>query len=153
MNTLSPLLDAVYLFRDRPVSVPPDLRPLWRLALLVLLLDKCCRQGRASLQKLHVLNWALRTPESRQALLESLEGNARPDSNLVRFDPALNQTLDLARGEALIVQIDGNRYQITAKGLELAAEIEKDRSTFLTELNFLEAVGSKLTEALVAKMF
>lgn len=152
MNTLSPLLDAAFLFRDRPVSLPPDLRPLWRLALLVLLLEKCCRQGRASLPKLHMLNWALRTPESRQALLESLEGNAKPDSNLVRFDPALNQTLDLAQGEALVTQIDGNRYQITTKGLELAAEIEKDRSTFVTELHFLEAIGGKLTEALVSKM-
>jgi 3-deoxy-D-arabino-heptulosonate 7-phosphate (DAHP) synthase len=99
-----------------------------------------------------VLNWALRTPESRDAMVEALEGRAPPDSNLVRFDPALNLTLDLAKGEDLVAQVDGNRYQVTAKGIQLANEIEKQKTAYVSELAFLETIGSRLTETLVTKM-
>lgn len=152
MNTLSPLFESTYLFRDQPVSVPPDLRPIWRMSLLVLLMTRCCRQGKATLQKLHVLNWALRTPESRDALLEALDGHAAPDSNLVRYDPALNKTLDFARAENLVLQLDGGRYQITQKGITLAKELEADSTSFVSERSFLDSVGSRLTEALVERM-
>ncbi|MBW8782713.1 MAG: hypothetical protein JF599_12630 [Verrucomicrobia bacterium] len=152
MDTLKPLFSSAFLFRDQPVSVPADLRPIWRLSLLMLLLNRCCKQGKASLQKLHVLNWALRTPESRQAMLEALDGLVKPDSALVRFDPALNKTLDLARGEDLVEQLDGPRYQITAKGLAIAEELAKDQTAFQVEQNFLETIGSRLTESFVAKM-
>lgn len=152
MNPLEALFKSPFLFREQPVSVPPDLRPIWRLSLLMLLLNRCCREGRASLQKLHVLNWALRTPESREAMIEALDGVAKPDSALVRFDPALNKTLDLARGEGLVMQLNGPRYQITAKGRAIAEELERDRTAFLVEQGFLETVGSRLTETFVERM-
>jgi hypothetical protein len=122
------------------------------MSLLALLMTRCCRQGRATLQKLHVLNWALRTPEGREALLEALDGHGTPDSNLVRFDPALNKTLDFARAEQLVVQLEGGRYQVTTKGITLAEQLEEDQTSFVSERSFLDAVGSRLTEALVSRM-
>ena len=85
-------------------------------------------------------------------MLEALEGHSAPDSNLLRFDPALGPILDLAQGEELVAHIDGNRFQITAKGQELAREIENDLTTFVSERSFLETIGGKLTEKLVSQM-
>lgn len=152
MNQLQALFSSPFVFRDQPVSVPADLRPIWRLSLLMLVLNRSCRQGKASLQKLHVLNWALRTPESRHAMIEALEGTSAPDTALVRFDPALNKTLDFARGEGLVEVLDGPRYQITPKGLAIAEDLAKDPNAFMVEQSFLETVGSRLTENFVAKM-
>ncbi|EIP98814.1 hypothetical protein OpiT1DRAFT_03283 [Opitutaceae bacterium TAV1] len=153
MSMLAPLFESRYLFRDQPVAVSPDLRPVWRLSLLALLMTRCCRQGRATLQKLHVLNWALRTPESRQALLEALDDHSAPDANLLRYDPALNKTLDFAQAEQLVHQLNRARFQITSKGILLAEEVEKDPFAFVSERAFLDSVGSRLTETLVERMF
>lgn len=84
-----PELETEFLFRRRPIAVPGDLRPSWRIGLLTLLLKRCCRQGRTSLTRLHVLNWAIRTEGNQQALLGLIAGNLRPDALVVRFDPAL----------------------------------------------------------------
>ena len=96
MKLLEELTGAQFRFTARPTAIPPDLRPVWRMTILVLFLQRCCRQGKSSLKKLHVLNWAIRHPASRQTLLDVLDGRARPDRAIVRFDPALNRALDLA---------------------------------------------------------
>lgn len=85
-------------------------------------------------------------------MLEALDGTTEPDSALVRFDPALNKTLDLARGEGLVFQMNGPRYQITAKGLAIAEELESSQGVLGVEQGFLETVGSRLTESFVARM-
>ncbi len=149
---LAELGGAAFRFTPRPVALPPDLRPLWRLSLLVLLFHRASRQGRASLKKLHVLNWALRQPESRATLLDVLRGRARPDRAIVRFDPALNRALDLAKGEKLVEQIAGDKFQITAKGRQLAEEVLKDPECMKTEKWFLDEVSSEITEARINRL-
>lgn len=139
-------------FNPRPVALPPDLRPLWRLSLLALLFHRASRQGRASLKKLHVLNWALRQPDSRATLLNVLKGRAHPDRAIVRFDPALNRALDLAKGEKLVEQVAGDKFQITAKGRRLAEEVLKDPECMKTEKWFLDEVSGEVTEARISRL-
>src|SRR5712691_3434873 len=89
-------------FRSRPASVPPDLRPAWKIAVLVLGLTKSGRAGKMSLKKAHVLNWAVRDELSREQFLRMINGDRRLEDVLVRFDPAFNRALDLAAGSGLV---------------------------------------------------
>jgi len=152
MKHLEDLTGAPFRFAARPIAIPPDLRPLWRLTILVLFLQRCCRQGKSSLKKLHVLNWAIRHPASRQTLLDVLEGRARPDRAIVRFDPAFNRALDLAKGEKLVEQVSGDRFQLTAKGQLVAEEAMKDEECMTSEKWFMSQIASQVTEAKINKL-
>ena len=95
-----PELDAEFIFRRRPVALPGDLRPTWRIGLLVLLLARGCRQQRSSLTRMHLLNWAARSEANHADLMGLIAGELSPDQLIVRFDPACNRAIDFAIGEA-----------------------------------------------------
>ena len=150
----SDLLDALdipFKFRTRPTSLPADLRPTWRLAVLALILERSCKGGRATLRKLHVLNWAIRSKESRGAFLKLLAGDGDPDAAIVRFEPALNRAIDLARGERLVVRESGDRVQLTPLGALFVNEIEKSDNCLVEERNFLRRVG-KIGETRISNL-
>ncbi len=152
MYFLEELEGSHFHFSSQPVALSADLRPLWRLTLLLLILHRCCRQSRSSLKKLHVLNWALRQPESRRVFLSVIKGSVRPDDAIVRFDPALNRALDLARGEKLIDQVSVDRYQITPKGQRFAEEVFEDPECMKIEKWFLDEVAGQVTETAITKL-
>jgi hypothetical protein len=77
-----------FTFKRRPVSLPGDMRPVWRLHVLVLLLEQCWG-GKATHQQLHVLNWAIKTEETRVAFLQFIQGHRAPNQIIVRYDPSL----------------------------------------------------------------
>lgn len=48
-------------FVKRPISIPPDYRPMFKVAQIVMILGYCCRSNRSSLLKLHLFSWALKS--------------------------------------------------------------------------------------------
>ena len=148
-----PELRTAILFRRRPVAIPADLRPGWRIGLLVLLLRNCCRAGRTSFARLHVLSWSFRTTESRRQLQAAVEGRILPDSLIVRFEPFLNQAVDFAIGDSLVRRVGGDKIELTAAGTKLAEELQQIRSAFAIEKEFMKEIGQKVTETFVNKLF
>lgn len=152
-DPLIPELNVPVIFRQRPISVPGDLRPAWRICVIVLLLQKCCRQCRSSTRRLHVLSWAVRDAEVGRALIRAIDGEVPPDTVLVRIEPALNRAVDFAIGEGLIRRQSSDRVELTADGKELAETIMKDTVVLGTEKAFVESIRFAVTEDFVKKMF
>jgi hypothetical protein len=148
-----PELKTSFVFRRQPVAIPGDLRPVWKIGLIVFIVNKCCRGGRTSLTRLHVLSWGIRSSESRDALHAAIEGQLSPDSLIVRFEPFLNRALDFAIGEGLVRRLDGKKIEVTTKGRSLADEISAAKDAYMTEKTFIHLIGQRLTEDLVNKMF
>lgn len=120
--------------------------------MVVLFLRRCCRQERSSLKKLHVLNWAVRNSNTRQTLLDLLEGRLHPDKAIVRFDPAMNRAIEMAQGEGLVEQVSGDRYQITAKGQKLADQALSVPNCLITEKWFIGEIAGKVTETQIDRI-
>ena len=148
-----PELSVPFVFRQRPVSLPADLRPAWRIGLIVLLLKKCCRQRRTSLTRLHVLSWGFVSAEGRSQLLAAAAGTLSPDSLVIRFEPFLLQAVDYGIGERLIRRHGGGTIELTETGLRLAEEIEEDQSAFVTEKAVMATLRTRVSEDLVKRMF
>lgn len=148
-----PELRVPFVFRSRPVPIPADLRPAWRIGLIVLLLKKCCRQGRSSLTRLHVLSWGFVSPEGRMQLLAAAAGTLSPDSLVVRFEPFLLQAVDYAVGEGLVRRTGGGTIELTEHGSRLAEEIEADETAFLMEKTVMDTIRTRLSESIVKQMF
>lgn len=148
-----PELKTEFLFRRQPVAIPGDLRPGWRIGLLVLLLNNCCRSGRTSLTRLHVLSWGIRTKENRRALQAAIEGALSPDSLVVRVEPFLNRAVDFAIGEGLVRRYGGNKIELIPNGRELAEELGKIETAYVVEKQFIATIHQGVTETLVNHMF
>lgn len=164
--TLEQLFDAPFTFQRRPRAVPCDLRPVWRLHALLLILEKCWG-GQASLEQLHVLNWASRTDETRRAFLDFIKGKRTPSQVIVRYDPSLNRAVHFAFAEGLVVRHeiqqtltgDSNgptppyRIILSEKGRTVLQQIHQMDDCFVVLKRFLASIPHKVSQTQVQMLF
>jgi hypothetical protein len=55
-----------FRFTRKPMPIAAELRPDWKMAALLLILQLSSHGGKSSLKRLHILNWAIRSPEFRE---------------------------------------------------------------------------------------
>lgn len=143
------LLDLPFVFRDRPTSAAPDLRPIWRVPLVALLV-RACSQQKATHEQLHVLNWGIRSPSGAETLADFLAGEVAPERAIVRFDPALDRAAALARGFGLI-DWKTKYWVLTSAGEAVAADV--DAADLLSqERSLLSTLPKPLTQAAVGRL-
>ena len=145
-------IDRPFTFTRRPIPIAPDLRPAWKIALLLLILDITSRGGKSSVKRLHVLNWAVRSPAHRASFDQAHDNDSPLFGFRFRFDPILSRAIDLADGEGLVEWVNGNRIQLTPDGRHLAKAIQADKDAMTDERQFLAGLGKRLTEGRVADM-
>jgi hypothetical protein len=58
-------IDIPFRFKRKPMPIAAELRPDWKIATLLLILEVSSHAGKSSLMRLHVLNWAIRSPKYR----------------------------------------------------------------------------------------
>ncbi len=157
--------EATIILHPRNQPFPGQFRTVRRLALLTLLLQTC-RGEQASLPQLHVLNWAVRTPESRRAFLAFVQGEVPPDEAVVRFDPTLPRAIQYALEEEIVsdrdavqetlegnaeVRVSEYRIKLTDKGRAIAEAVEES-VVLVDERIFLESLNKKVTQAMVDEL-
>ena len=152
METLLAHIDIPFTFRERRTPLAGDLRPAWRISLILLMLLHS-RGKKATLQKLHVLNSACRSERTRSDFLRYVEGAARKDEIIPRVEPSLNRALNLARGEGLVDVENGKNIKLTPAGLELAKKLDATPDCIVAEKAFLRQVGAFATEGKVENLF
>ena len=143
-----------FSFVRRPVPVPGDLRIVWRLSLLLMMLGTS-RGKKASLVKLHVLNHAARL-HAAVAREKSTSNDTVPTPHWrVRVEPALGRAIDFLVGEKLAgwVQV-GNRagLQLTVAGARAAEALLINDTAMRDERAFLGVVAKNITESFVAAL-
>jgi hypothetical protein len=139
------LINRPFKFEARPTPIPGDLRPDWRVALILLILAHS-RRNTASLEKLNVIGFAARSAPNRQSLLAVAKGELSTKGILIRFEPALMRALDLAIGEGLVQLVRKNRYQLTEKGEKLSSKIASTQHVFEAEKDFIRGICRYMTE-------
>lgn len=140
-------------FKRRPSALPAEFRPFWRVGALILILSILCRGGKSNLQRLYVLNWALRTKESREEFMDVISGHLDPEDIIVRFDPGLLRALDFAIGERLIRRVGGDCVELTELGKKFALDLNMSKSeVFKVEREYLTSLKGKVTEAKIKSL-
>jgi hypothetical protein len=130
--------------RTRPQAIPGDRRKLWRVSVVALLL----RRGRSNsltLEHLHVFWWAVRSPLTREQFQRWLIEGRKPDDLIVRFDPSLSYTLDLAHGFGLTA-VTKTGITLTAKGLALSLKLDDDDEVLADLKEYLHFLPNKITQ-------
>jgi hypothetical protein len=151
-KSISLARDRLFRFTRRPMAIAAELRPDWKIGALLLVLQISSWGGKSSLRRLHILNWALRSPKNR-AEFEKVREHQQPlFSFQFRFEPALGRAINLAVGERYVEWVRGDRLQITAKGKRWATEILRDESVMQEERDFLTRIGKDITETIATEM-
>lgn len=143
VNTID-VLDAMEKhidFGTRPTVVYPELRPVWRISLVALIVGFSKPKTGTSLALLHVLDWMLRTSSAIPSA--TLGGLSSPEDELggiPRLDPSLNRAVNLMCA-AGVLQIDSKGLVgLTESGTILYTSIMDAPQLFEREKERLAAI-------------
>lgn len=133
-------------FTPRPQPLPANLRPIYRIALIVLILKNNCRGNTASLLKLQFFNWLLKSPSLQKSILDRLSDKSVFTIELIHIDPMVNLALKYACADKLILVTNSSKYQLTEKGLNFADNILRDKSLMKSEKAISLLIGQRVSE-------
>lgn len=139
-------------FQARPESIPGDLRLAWRLTALTIILHRS-RADAAPLSQVSTLWWAMRSDSARERFLRWYRGEAAPDEVLVRYDPAVSMTVDLALGLKLVTRDRNGVLRLTAVGKATASRAWDAEDIMPYEKEFLRLLPARMTQAMVRDLF
>lgn len=137
-------------FVRRPSPVLVEHRPLYKIAQLLLVLQMSSRGGKSTLPRLHLFNWALKSTDRIQKLLDAAKAKVL-HMTAWGFDPALAIAIRFAVAESL-VEATSTGYQLTEKGRAFITEALKDVDVFAPERKLLTQIGKDITEGMVEKV-
>jgi hypothetical protein len=143
-----------FSFNQRPVPVPADLRINWRISLILAMLGTS-RSNRASLAKLHVLNYAARSTRVRTQLTGIIVGTEPALNWHMRIEPAFARAADFVVGERFAewtrtAQRAG--LQLTKTGIAAWKRLDDTEDVLADEKAFLKDTGRKVTEDFVSRL-
>lgn len=123
---------------------------MWRIP-YVLLLVRACRQSKAKLEQIHVLNWAMRTDRDAEAMALLSSANVTAETAIVRYEPALDRAIALAAGLGFL-RFEKKSWHLTELARELLAAIDADEDLFAHEKRMLETLSAPLSQSTVKRL-
>ena len=137
-------------FSRKRVPIAPELRPMYRISQIVLILHLSSTKQTASLLKLQLFNWSLQNEGRYERLLKLKETNYFP---IIRFDPFLNRALNYGVAMSVFSFNDKTgKFSLTEKGEVLAKRI-LNGDVFIEEIKFLKAIKKSLSDTYISQLF
>jgi hypothetical protein len=134
-------------FSHRPQPLPASLRPLYRIALIALVLKTNCQSNTASMIKLQFFNWLLKSSSLQEVIEDRLTHQSVFTLEMIHLDPMVNLALKYAIADNLISVTNNSKYKLTGKGNEFADRILQDEQSVMAwERGLLVRIGQQITE-------
>ncbi|HAU4896306.1 hypothetical protein NAT02_09435 [Aeromonas hydrophila] len=134
-------------FQRRKASVIPELRPLYKISKILLILNCCCIGKKSSLLKLHLFNWAMLDMKRLDMLnISAIQGDLI--IGIWGIDPSLNMAIEFAISESLVEKLSNGAYKLSKKGEDFLCQSDS-KALFEDEYPKLLQIGSKITEKMV----
>lgn len=137
-------------FVRKKVPISPELRPMYRISQIILILHLSSTKQTASLLKLQLFNWGLQNQGRCERLLKLKKTSNFP---IIRFDPFLNRALNYGMAMGLFSFNDRTgKFSLTQKG-EVLAEKLLEENVFLEEKKFLGKIKKSLSDSYILRLF
>lgn len=137
------------IFTKRAVPIPVSYRPLYRVSQILLVLYICSRGGKASLLKLQLFLWGLKSSQNQIKFISLVSSTS--NSIIWSLDPTVIRAVNYAIYENLVTNEKGG-INLTTKGELFANAIVSENDVFISELAFLKELGLKITEQKINKL-
>lgn len=135
-------------FTEREMPLYVNYRPMYKVSQILLILYFNGYAGKASLLKLHMFSWALKSYENLNILKDFVTSNYQKKLQFFGIESTLNRALNLAYAEKLI-DFDKGNYKLLDKGRKFVEQINKDESLFIDEKQVLKLIGKKIPEKII----
>ena len=132
------------VFSDKPYAVPIEMRPLWRICLILLAIDVVSGSKRyLDITKVNILVWMLIRKSKWEEYENFLSGRSL-DLPLVSVDTATYKAVEFALAKNLAT-LDSGRIHLTGESDALIS-LMRENEIMDEEFNFLSRNGKYLTE-------
>ncbi len=121
---------------------------MYKVAQILLILYFNGYAGKASLLKLHLFSWALKSYENLNILKDFVTSNYQKELQFFGIESTLNRALNLAYAEKL-VDFDRGNYKLLEKGRKFVEQINEDETLFINEKQVLKLIGKKIPEKII----
>jgi hypothetical protein len=133
-----------YKFKTRPISLPSDLRPLYKIGQILLVLELGSRSSKASILKIQFFNWLFNYTDTFDINLQ--------DIHVLHLDPSVNRAIEFALGEKLVLIENKGEIKLADKGSQFLDLILKDTEMYKREKEILGQLGKKLSESKISEI-
>lgn len=120
-------------------------RPIYKIALIVIILYKCSRNQTASLLKLSFFNSLLKSEENMNKIKQELNGWDQQELIRLNIEPSFQKALSYAIAEGFVGMYN-EKYKLTNKGAKLGEEIFNCKELFALEKSFIKEIKTKIGE-------
>lgn len=132
------------------MPVLPEHRPMYKIGMVLLILQMHSIGGKSSLVRLHLFNWALKDSKRIRLLGESVKAK-KLLIGVWGVDPTLNMALGYAISDKLIMKMNNGSYCITPKGKSFVSKPEVI-ALFVHEITLLKLIGKSITEIMITQI-
>jgi hypothetical protein len=135
-------------FTERELPMYVNYRPMYKVSQILMILYYNGYAGKASLLKLHLFSWGLKSYDNLNTLKDFVTSNYQNKLHFFGIESTLNRALNLAYAEKL-VDFDRGNYSLLEKGRKFAEVIDKDETLFSNEKQVLKLIGKKISEKII----
>ena len=129
-------------FAKKPIPIPAEYRPAYKMAQLIFILKLSCASNKASLLKLHLLSWSIKSEKNRDELTSLIHNNYNGNLKTWGVEPAVNRALLYCVAENLC-SLEKGKYLLTSKGNEFFNLLDKSKTVLEKEKAFLQFLGKR----------
>jgi len=137
------------IFEAKADAVPYRYRITYRVALICIIIGKCCGKKGCSAIKLQMICAATENLKAQTDLLKLIERELVSETTLIRFDPAVTRALNFALYDDLIFRQTNGLYRLKEKGKKLVNEIYSDSDLMQQEKALFAKLKNRLHEELI----
>lgn len=138
-------------FTERELPMYVNYRPMYKVSQILMILYYNGYAGKASLLKLHLFSWGLKSYDNLNTLKDFVTSNYQNKLHFFGIESTLNRALNLAYAEKL-VDFDRGNYSLLEKGRKFAEVIDKDETLFSNEKQVLKLIGKKIPEKIINEL-
>lgn len=147
---INDFLSAPFTFSKRKEFVPCDVRPLWKMTLIILIVGTIKKNEACSLNKLHVANWVIKNINHFQDFINWSRKKTvlKPE---IRLEPSVDRALELLVSEKLLEKSSG-KIVMTELGIKTYDLLIRE-NIFSSEKLMLKDAAKYLTDANINRIF
>lgn len=145
------LLCSPFSFNQRKIFTPCETRPLWKCALVILIIGITGREKKCSLRKIHTANWLTKSPEHLDELLDWSQSNLLFAPS-IRLDPTIDRAIELIAASGYACKT-GGKIALTEEGDRFFKQLNDDKKIMELEKKALTTAKKHLSEAAIERIF
>lgn len=135
-------------FKNKKIPISAEMRPLFRITRLMLVLEYASRSNASSLLKLQLFDWAFQDKERYKLIENFIVDSYFP---IIKFDPFVIKAINYGLALRLIETNSNQKFILSYKGREWLSRV-KEQNVFKDEINLLNVVKKSITESKIIEL-